>query len=313
MQIKLRSLAYLWHLATAHVIITNNNIPQQFLLRRKQKVIQTWHGGGAYKRVAFDTPIKKGLSIKLGFQAERTYCVVSACRAFTETMSKALLIPKEKFLEVGMPRNDLFFSKKEVAFATKRIKAELGGISDNTRIVLYAPTYRETGWHTNRFSEENAEISSSLCMEALERKFGGKWTFLYRVHRNARANMSGSIAGGRDVSRVEDMQELLCAADVLITDYSSSMWDFSLTFKPCFIFAPDLERYSQEKDFYTPIKKWPFPISTDNKTLSESIESFDSDKYRSDIIQHHIELGSFESGNASREICELLYKICIEK
>jgi CDP-glycerol glycerophosphotransferase len=103
------------------------------------------------------------------------------------------------------------------------------------------------------------------------------------------------------------MQELLCAADVLITDYSSCMWDFSLTFRPCFIFAPDIKKYRDNRGFYTPIEEWPFPVAETNEQLAYNILNFNEEKYRNDVKQHHVNLGSFEKGTATKQFCQILF------
>lgn len=78
-----------------------------------------------------------------------------------------------------------------------------------------------------------------------------------------------------DVSGYADMQELLCATDVLLTDYSSFMWDYSLTGRPCFIYANDLDQYKKERNFHTPITDWPFPMAERNSELQKEILGFD--------------------------------------
>jgi CDP-glycerol glycerophosphotransferase len=77
-----------------------------------------------------------------------------------------------------------------------------------------------------------------------------------------------------NASKYDEMQELLCMADVLITDYSSSQWDFALTGKPGFLFTPDLDYYQHEdRGFYTPIDDWPFPYAKTNEELSNLIKN----------------------------------------
>jgi CDP-glycerol glycerophosphotransferase len=110
-----------------------------------------------------------------------------------------------------------------------------------------------------------------------------------------------------DVSDYPDMQDLLCAVDVLITDYSSSIWDFSFTHKPCFLYAPDLEEYKSNRDFYTPIEEWPFPLAKTNQELIENIKNFDSKEYIGKVNKHHKELGSYETGHATEHFCKLLF------
>ena len=113
-----------------------------------------------------------------------------------------------------------------------------------------------------------------------------------------------------DASSYPDMQELLCAADVLITDYSSSMWDMSLTGKPCFIYATDIADYQQERDFYTPINEWPFPIAQNNQELASVIQNFDEQKYAADVQHHHDALGSCETGHASQTVGDFIHSKC---
>lgn len=104
------------------------------------------------------------------------------------------------------------------------------------------------------------------------------------------------------------MQELLCAADILITDYSSSIWDFSFTYRPCFLYAPDLAKYEAESGFFVPIEDWPFPLAETNEELIENIKNFDSKKYIEDVKKHHRDLGSYETGHATERFCKLLFE-----
>ena len=106
------------------------------------------------------------------------------------------------------------------------------------------------------------------------------------------------------------MQELLLAADVLVTDYSSSIWDMSLAFKPTFLYCPDLDRYRAERDFYIDIHEWPFPLAADNAALAANIRGFDEEKYRADVAAHHARLGSCETGHASEAAARRIMQVC---
>ena len=112
-----------------------------------------------------------------------------------------------------------------------------------------------------------------------------------------------------NASQYPDIQELLCAADILITDYSSCIWDFSFTFKPCFIYAPDLKKYQDEQGFYTPIEDWPFPLAKTNQQLMENIIVFDDEKYKQAVKKHHADLGSYETGTACEQFCRAVFSI----
>ena len=100
------------------------------------------------------------------------------------------------------------------------------------------------------------------------------------------------------------MQELLYITDILITDYSSSMWDFSLTERPVFLFAPDIDSYDVERGFYTNPYSWPFSIAKSNKMLLDQIRTFDLSEYKNKVHKHQQDLGSYEDIDACRNICK---------
>jgi CDP-glycerol glycerophosphotransferase len=108
----------------------------------------------------------------------------------------------------------------------------------------------------------------------------------------------------RNATDYPDMQELLQCAQVLLTDYSSCMWDFSLMGKPCFLYARDIAEYRGERDFYTPIESWPFPLASDNAELARVIGAFDETAYRNAVRAHHAALGAAETGTATAQCVE---------
>lgn len=114
----------------------------------------------------------------------------------------------------------------------------------------------------------------------------------------------------KNVSDYPDMQELLLISDVLITDYSSSIWDFSLMEKPCFLFMPDYNEYIDEREFYTPIQDWPYPASFSMEDLEDKIIKYDHEIAKKRILNHHIKLGICESGMASEIVGKEIVKLC---
>ena len=137
---------------------------------------------------------------------------------------------------------------------------------------------------------------------ALEARFGGEWVILLRMHYYlADRAMAAAADYLRNATEYPDMQDLLLCADVLLTDYSSCMWDFSLMEKPCFLYARDIAEYRGERNFYTPIEGWPFPLASDNGELARAIADFDEAAYRTAVHRHHKELGSTESGTAAQQ------------
>lgn len=318
--VKYNTFLYYYFQMTSKVIVSNLPTPIFLPLRKGQIMVNTWHGGGAYKRVGLSSPRRssltnkqeirgfKTLENKNNFEWERykakynlkdTTYFISSSRSFTEVMSGAQLLPLSSYLNIGMPRNDIFFS--DYSEERRRTKEKLG-INVNKSVVLYAPTYRGNV----KSQVYNLELDIELCLESLNKRWGGEWVFAFRSHVFGESQ----DVGGEFVvnaSDFEEMQQLLCMADVLITDYSSSMWDFALTRKPAFLFTPDLQYYlNDDRGFYTPIDDWPFPYAETNDKLADLIGSFDMISHKIKIESHLKSFGSYEDGNATTKIISII-------
>lgn len=297
---------------TSNVCVTNWGGFSYIPLKKRQILINTHHGGGAYKKVGIDVYgdsyfFRKDMLIT----SKQTTKFISSSKKFTECMSKATLIDKNKFWEIGMPRNDQLINK-ENEFSSVREKLNL---KENEHLVLFAPTYRKI--NDNYFKDSIAidyGLDYKRVCDALQKRFGGKWKFAYRYHPSI-VNKDKNLMNNDeviDLTNYEDMQELLIASDVLINDFSSSLWDYILTGKPCFMFALDLDHYVNTTDVYTPVETWPVPKARNNDELIDSILNFDNENYLSEIKRHYKELGGCETGNASQLIGDYIYENCIK-
>ena len=213
-------------------------------------------------------------------------------------------------LKYGHPRSDILFNKNnEFEIFSKKIK-ELYNIDDDVKICLFAPTYKEKMIY-------DYNIDFIKIKNALSKKFGGKWCICFRLHHNSkRKNMKVSeehLKVVMDVTDYPDIQELLCACDAGITDYSSWMCDYVLTKRPGFLYIPDYEEYVEERGFYYPLETTPFPIAKNNNELYEKIINFDEDKYLKGTEKFLQDRGCFESGKASELIVEKIIKQIIER
>lgn len=291
-----KSIRSLYYILTAKFIIDNHGIQSYMPIREKQEVINTWHGGGAYKKPLAQP--KKNEIKYLNQMYKTTTKFLSSCERFsTHNLKEIYLYTPEKIIASGSPRNDIFF--REDIEIKKKVKKELG-IKQKYKIVLYAPTYRELG-------NEGYYINVNNIISACQKKFGGEFVFGIRFHRFREEEAKHEL--GKYVfntNQYEDMQELIYASDVIITDYSSLIWDASLVYKPCFIYATDLLMYLEERNFYTPIKEWPFPLAENMEQLINNIESFNEEEYRKNVDQHHKDLGSYENGTACQQVAEYM-------
>ena len=307
--VKFNSLQYFVNAMTSKVFVTNSGGYSYLPLRKKQYAINTWHGGGAYKKCGTDMySNKKVFRRDLQLQAKQTSAFLSTCQRFTEEFSRAMIIPKEVFWNIGIPRNDMLLQPDEEL--RRQIREKLG-LEEDEKLILFAPTYRKIG--DNYFRDSIAiayGVDSARVCKAMEQRFDGKWRFAVRYHPNVVNRGDMHDEGVLDLTDYEDMQELLLAADAMINDFSSSMWDYMLTGKPSFLFAVDLEHYVATTEVYTPVAQWPFPQAVNNDQLEKNILEFDEEKYAADCKAHYIALGGTETGRAAQLVGQRIYEQC---
>lgn len=302
-QVKNKSIFFFYHILTAKVIISNNALGSYIPKRKGQTFINTWHGGGAYKRVHFD--IAEGKADKKVYQifANQTDYHLSSSKLFTKCMSESTNIPKMKFLEFGMPRNDYIIKTKgKINEEEKRKLVIQIGIPKEAwgkKFVLYAPTFRgkvNKGYFNNFLEVEK-------IIKSFEERFGGSWVLLFRSHQKVEGvTLENCIV----VNDYEDMQHILLCSDALITDFSSVMWDFMFLQRPGFLFIPDLKEQLNNTPFYTPVDSWPFSVSITNDELCMQVKNFAEDKAKDKIEEHKRLLGNKDNGNATLKLLEFI-------
>lgn len=300
--VKFLSLKHIYYLMTARYIVSNLGIEPFLPKRKKQMFINTWHGSGAYK--------SQTLSGKFGasrynvdlrnYRGRITDYYVSGCKKYSEIMAVSWNSSIEKYIPSGTPRNDIFFTDyselKSDVMKKLKLNSEYG-------YIMFAPTFRGSDYRNHKKIDFNLDFQKVLL--AFEKRFGKKYMLLYREHIGADSTFefSNNII---DVSSYPDMQELMLVADSLITDYSSSMWDYSFLYRPGFLFVPDIEEYLGERDFYTPIETWPFDFAKTNDELISLIENYDDEKAVQKMKTHQSSLESYENGKASEKIVEYM-------
>lgn len=307
--VKYNSPKYFYYALTCKVFLTNSGGFSYLPMRKKQFIINTWHGGGAYKKCGLDmyedTPLfRKDLKLA----GDKTNLFMSTCQRFTDVVSASMLTPKEVFWGVGMPRNDAMLNPDP---ARRQAIREKLGLKEGEKLILFAPTYRKP--NDNYFKESIAisyGVDCDRVCKAMQTRFGGNWKFAYRLHPCV--TNRDELPGGEvmDLTDYPDMQDLLLAADAMINDFSSSMWDFMLTGRPSFLFAIDLEHYVKTTQVYTPVEQWPFPSSTDNDALEKTILEFNEETYAAACRRHYEDLGGCETGKATELLCQRIREVC---
>lgn len=219
---------------SARWIVTNEWLRGRYLKKDHQTVLQTWHGS-MYKRIGMD---RGGGGHVDRARAERANwdLFISQNADTTPIIIQAYEFDAEPHavLEIGYPRNDELTRIDENR--VRGIRERLG-IGAGTTVVMYAPTWREPG--------QQVEL---LNLVTLAKDLGPGFTFLQRGHvRTLEEGESVAASAVLDVSTYPQINELYLAADVLITDYSSMMFDFSVTGRPMLFYTPDIEEYTDPR------------------------------------------------------------------
>jgi CDP-glycerol glycerophosphotransferase len=200
-----------------------------------------------------------------------------------------------EIVEWGSPRNDVLINGTEEM--GRKVK-NMFRIPENKKIILYAPTFRQD------HSLEAYALNKDIVINACNRRFFGEHVLLIRLHPNiAHKSRSFEYDGISvfDASSYPDMQELLAATDVLISDYSSLMFDFALTGKVCFQFAMDIQSYKDDRDFYFDLTNLPFSLAKDNEELSSKILNIDLNEYENKLNEFFENVGMVRDALASKK------------
>ena len=288
-------------------MISNNAISAKIPVRKSQYIINTWHGGGAFKKVGIDIDNKvNGVDREmLKISAKQTSIFLASSEEFYNGTGKGNCIPQEKVCYVGMPRNDILFADNTIKNDINKRVRQYFNISTE-KILLYAPTFRGEIGSTDNIKGE--EFDWDIIKKALSERFPGEWRLMFRGHYHSKNSIIG-VDGMIDASSYPDMQELLITSDALITDYSSVIWDYSLMDKPAFLYCPDLDNYKNERDFYTPIENWPYLYATNNSDISKIILNYSHNKTNIRRKKYHEQMHGFENGRATDEIVDVIINI----
>lgn len=306
------SLRSIYEYATAKIWVSNYHkvayVRKGLRKREGQYFIQMWHGSLGIKKIEKDVPAltrkKRWLACAIKSSRMTDYWISNGDYGTFEYKSGFWDVKDEAVLTYGHPRNDLFFSAERMRRAREKVNAiyKLNG----KKLLLYAPTFRED------YRTDCYRIDFSRLKDHLQRKFGGDWVILLRMHPRIRDRVGEILPSDRnlvDVTRYVDIQELLAAADCLITDYSCCSFDYMLTRRPVFLYATDLHEYDMERGFYYPLETTPFPLAHDNKELMRKIEEFDKDDYFTRVDSFLREKGCIEDGHASERVAGLIERL----
>ncbi len=313
--VKDKSKVFKKALAKAKYWIFNYRIYDHITPKKNQIYVQCWHGT-PLKRLGYDIENSNNalnsieeIKYKYRTDAKRFKYILSPSKFASEKFSSAWNLENtnqtHKVLEVGYPRDDFMslYSKEDV----KRIKADLG-ISEDKKILLYAPTWRDNQ-HT---SGVGYTYSTELDFKALKDTLGDDWVVLFRAHYLVANSFDFAEHEGfvYDVCSYSDINELYVVSDALVTDYSSVFFDYSILKRPMLFYMYDLVLYKDNmRGFYIDLNELPGPIVERQEDLFEKLKTIDEwfsfdEKYKEFDKKYNY----LNDGKATERFVEAVFK-----
>lgn len=299
--IKRYSFVYYYHLATSKYFVVNTNLPNFFVKKSEMIHVQTKHG----------TPLKLMGLDELNFKNKirDIQCFNLRCSRWDYVISSnpySSSIWRNAFpfdyelLEYGYPRNDFLVDNKNNVDLANKIKSEIG-ITDDRKIILYMPTVRDYKWDCNPYLDIN------LCVDYL----ADDYIILSRFHYLTDDKLEKSSSDIHDVSRYHTVENLYLVADLLVTDYSSAIFDYSVLGKPVVLYLSDYAEYTERRGIYFDIKSEPPGlIVEDHTSFIHAISSgkFQHEEYENRLVEFQKKFTCWDTGKATEYVCKVVFK-----
>lgn len=303
---------YIYEMETAQIWIFNMPVPYYIIKRPEQIYIQTKHWASiTLKKFYLDIKTMAGTLDNIAYwkqDSRKMDYIITGSDFDTESSRRGFDFHKE-VIRVGSPRSDAMFQGEE-----KKKKVYMHyGLNLEDCMLLYAPTYR----YDKNSSAQNDPVREIRGIDldyegvkaALERKFGGKWYIALRLHPGHEKEVEKLKLPEYvvNLSGHEDGEETVAACDILVSDYSSIMFEPAFVNKPVFLFATDKRDYiDKEYDLLIDYDSLPFPIAESNENLIKNIQCFKKAEYETKLTDFMNKYGVREDGHASERAAKVI-------
>jgi len=304
-KVKYNRIRAVYELATCRVMINNTKSRYPVNKKKGQIYIYIPHGQPGCKCAEGDAVLTEKYIEASKEHSSLTDVFVSMGKYHTQVLKDTFWIPANaEIWETGYPRNDQFIIQDRAR--QSRIRKQLG-ISDDTHIAFYAPTFRDNG-QTNAY-----DLDLHRVLDTLERKTGDKWIFFITLHNNFAWFAKPVYPIGarvRNMTGYTDIHELLTIADIAISDYSSVALDFANTRRPVFLYASDIDQYTKMRGLKPMYYQMPFPLARNNDEMELNILNYNKEEYLKLFDEWMKDsYGSIDDGHASERLVERLKEI----
>ena len=259
-------------IASSKYILVDDFYPLIYPLkiRKDAKLIQVWHAMGAFKTVGYSrNKSKEGYKSSSLTHKNYTDTIVSS-ENIRKNYAEAFGIDIEKVHPYGVPRTDIFYSDKYKRDIRKQLYQKYPQFK-NKKVILFAPTFRGNGQKTAYYDYDLIDFN------LIKKKFFKDYVFLVKMHPFIKKLPDIDFENDDfyyNLSNEREINDLLFITDILITDYSSVIFEYSFFKKPVIFYIPDYENYDGSRGFYYPFSKYTYgDIAKNNKELINLIEN----------------------------------------
>ncbi|WP_022762301.1 CDP-glycerol glycerophosphotransferase family protein [Butyrivibrio sp. AD3002] len=312
-----RQIAFVKDAATAAFLIYNDASDTQgaFKVRKGTRVLNTWHGAGAFKKFGLSTADKIfGGSRKeqLRYNAHPHYDLFTVSSpevewAYVEALGKEK--DSESIKGVGLSRTDVFYRKEYIDSAKDKLISEFPEAAGK-KVILYAPTFRGR--------MKRAETPDELDLELFYKELSDEYVVLIKHHPLVKKAKRPVVddrfkAFARDVTDTMAISDLLCVSDICITDYSSLIYEYSIFERPMVFFAYDLENYCDWRGFYYNYDEMtPGPVCRTNEEMIDYIKNVEDRFDKKAVHDFREKFMSGCDGHATERIIDMFFGDRIE-
>ncbi|SES88632.1 CDP-glycerol glycerophosphotransferase [Oceanobacillus limi] len=309
-RIKRLTPAYFYYLLRSKYWVNNQNFPTYIKKRPQTTYLQTWHGT-PLKKMLFDLTEVHGRSddyVNRVSNAVKNWDYLISPSRYATNAFKSAFQYNGKVLEIGYPRNDIFYNEERFEVIDS-VKTQLG-IPKEKKVILYAPTFRD--YQTSK--KNKFKLDLQLDLEKLQAELGEEYVLVLRMH----SLISNKISIDEELecfvinaSNYGDIQELYLVTDILITDYSSVMFDFANTKNPMLFYTYDFELYRDNiRGFYMDFEEEaPGPLVFDTDEIIEKVKTINQVEvdYEQKYRAFREKYCSLEDGFASKRVVDAVF------
>ncbi len=308
-----------YYLSTSRYILLEDLVQatSYMKVRKNQELVQLWHGPGAFKKFGHS---REKTDLKRIHKGYKKYTkVITSSEAIRPCYAEAFSLDIEKVQAKGFPRTDIFFNKEYIN-SKKAELLEKYPFMKGKKVILFAPTYRGTQYYDADYDLEKLDLEK--IYKKLKQQnyiFIFKWhPFIYNKISSKKQNAKKFNKYKKysdfyyDLSEERDINDLMLVTDILITDYSSLIFDYVFVNKPIIYFAYDLELYENDRGLYFPFKEYVYgKVAKTNEELLNAIQSESLEEEKRKVFKEKF-VGACD-GHSTEKTCKWIFETKKEK